>query len=112
MYPERHDDIKTTPAKPKRGRARTLNKRTMRGFWSSDVLGLVLEPLLPKWVKTHRFGKGQPRIPDRRYNDAIFYVLRTACQWQSLDATALYAHGLFCLLFFTCQCAKSSLVAL
>ena len=47
----------------------------------SDELWAVLEPLLPKWVNTHRFGGRRPRVSDRRCADAIFYVLRTGCQW-------------------------------
>lgn len=53
----------------------------------------MLEPLLPKHVNTHRFGGGRPRVSDRRCADAIFYVLRTGCQWQALDATELCAHS-------------------
>jgi putative transposase len=39
------------------------------------------------------FGGGRPRVPDRRCADAIFYVLRTGCQWQALDQTELCAHS-------------------
>jgi putative transposase len=59
------------------------------GFWVSDELGAVLEPLLPKHRNTHRFGGGKPRTPDRQCADAIFYVLRTGGQWGALDATGL-----------------------
>jgi putative transposase len=41
----------------------------------------------------HRFGGGRPRVPDRRCADAIFYVLRSGCQWQALDQTELCAHS-------------------
>jgi transposase len=51
----------------------------------------VLEPLLPVHVNTHRFGGGRPRTPDRRCADAIFYVLRTGCQWEALNQTDLCA---------------------
>src|SRR5690606_11832394 len=77
----------------KRERARTPNNRTTTGFRISDELWTVLEPLLPERVNTHRFGGGRPRVPDRRCADAIFYVLRTGCQWQALDATDLCAHS-------------------
>lgn len=30
---------------------------------------------------------GRPRVPDRDGADAIFFVLRTGCQWQALDQT-------------------------
>jgi transposase len=32
-------------------------------------------------------------VPDRQCADAIFYVLRTGCQWQALDQTNLCAHS-------------------
>jgi len=43
--------------------------------------------LLPEHVNTHRFGGGRPRTPDRVCMDAVFFVLRTGCQWKALDAT-------------------------
>src|SRR5207248_2135823 len=48
---------------------------------------------LPVPLNTHRFSGGRPRVPDRRCADAIFYVLRTGCQWQALDQTELCAHS-------------------
>jgi putative transposase len=74
-----------------RTRARTPNNRTTTGFRVSDALWAVLEPLLPVHVNTHRFGGGRPRVPDRRCADAIFYVLRTGCQWEALKETELCA---------------------
>ena len=74
-----------------RTRVRPPNNRTTTGFRISDELWAVLEPLLPKWVNTHRFGGGRPRVPDRRCADAIFYVLRTGCQWEALNHTELCA---------------------
>ncbi len=75
----------------KRTRARTPNNRTTTGFRISDELWAVLEPLLPVHENTHRFGGGRPRIPDRQCADAIFYVLRTGCQWEALNHTELCA---------------------
>lgn len=77
--------------KLKRERARTPNNRTTTGFRISDELWAVFEPLLPKHVNTHRFGGGRPRVSDRRCADAIFYVLRTGCQWEALNQTELCA---------------------
>src|SRR5438105_1762765 len=74
-------------------RERTPNNRTTTGFRISDELWDVLHPLLPVHVNTHRFGGGRPRVPDRDCADAIFYVLRTGCQWQALDQTELCAHS-------------------
>lgn len=43
--------------------------------------------LLPEHKNTHRFGGGRPRTPDRVCMEAIFFVLRTGCQWKALNAT-------------------------
>jgi transposase len=51
----------------------------------------VLESLLPEHQNTHRFGGGRPRVPDRQCAEAIFYVLRTGCQWAALSQTSLCA---------------------
>lgn len=80
-------------ATKERERERTPNNRTTTGFRISDELWAVLQPLLPVHVNTHRFGGGRPRVPDRACADAIFYVLRTGCQWQALDQTELCAHS-------------------
>jgi transposase len=72
-----------------RTRARTANNKTTTGFRISDALWAVLQPVLPVHVNTHRFGGGRPRKPDRICADAIFYVLRTGCQWKALDQTEL-----------------------
>ena len=77
----------------KRSRPRTPNNRTTTGFRISDALWAVLQPLLPVHVNPHRFGGGRPRVPDRRCADAIFFVLRTGCQWQALDQTGLCGHS-------------------
>lgn len=73
----------------KRTRARTPNNTTTTGFRISEALWAVLQPLLPVHVNKHRFGGGRPRKPDRVCADAIFYVLRTGCQWKALDHTEL-----------------------
>jgi putative transposase len=83
--------MNTSRQPPKRTRARTPNNRTTTGFRVSDELWAVLAPLLPTRVNTHRFGGGRPRVPDRRCADAIFYVLRTGCQWEALHQTELCA---------------------
>jgi transposase len=80
-----------TPTPVPRTRARTPNNRTTTSFRVSDALWAVLEPLLPVHANTHRFGGGRPRVPDRRCADAIFYVLRTGCQWHALNHTNLCA---------------------
>src|SRR5215471_6143700 len=74
---------------PQRTRVRTPNNRTTTEFRISDALWAVLQPLLPVHVNRHRFGGGRPRVSDRRCADAIFYVLRTGCQWEALNQTEL-----------------------
>lgn len=77
------------PATTQRKHARTPNNKTTTNFRISDELWSVLQPLLPVHVNPHRFGGGRPRVPDRKCADAIFYVLRTGCQWKALDHTDL-----------------------
>jgi transposase len=54
-----------------------------------DALWAEMEPLIRRRPNTHRFGGGRPRKPDRQCADAIFFVLRTGCQWKALDATEI-----------------------
>jgi transposase len=63
---------------------------TMAGiFRVPDAIWERIAPLIPAPVKVHRFGGGAPRIADRVVLDAIFFVLRTGCQWHALDATGM-----------------------
>ena len=80
-----------TQLTPKRTRARTPNNHTTTAFRVSDALWAVLEPIIPPHPNTHRFGGGRPRVADRVCADAIFYVLRTGCQWEALNQTELCA---------------------
>ena len=74
------------PPRPKRtGPAAKTNPAT-GGFQISGELWEALEPLIPEYVNTHRFGGGRPRVPDRTCANGIFCVLRTGCQWKALDA--------------------------
>lgn len=52
-----------------------------------------MEKLLPERINTHRFGGGRPRRPDKDCADAIFFLLRTGCQWSALDDTGLCPHS-------------------
>lgn len=53
-----------------------------------DELWEKMEPLLPPG-KPHPLGCHNPRVPNRDAMDAIFFVLRTGCQWNALDATGI-----------------------
>lgn len=76
-----------------RQRPRAAVNKVTASYRVSDELWSVLEPLVPPHVNPHRFGGGRPRVPDRRCADAIFYVLRTGCQWGALDETGLCPHS-------------------
>ena len=80
-------------AQTRKKRPRVAVNKVTTGFRVSDELWAVLEPVLPEHVNPHRFGGGKPRTPDRKCADAIFYVLRTGCQWRALDATELCPHS-------------------
>jgi putative transposase len=63
---------------------------TIQEFTISDTLWECLSPLLPTHVaKVHPLGCHRPRIGDREVLTAIFFLLRTGCQWKALDATGL-----------------------
>ena len=74
-------------------RSKGLNKSkasAMSGvFRMTDAMWTRLKPLIPKRKNTHRFGGGRPPADDRKCLDAIFYRLRTGCQWKALDATGI-----------------------
>ena len=53
-----------------------------------DSLWEKMECLLPP-RKKHPLGCHNPRVPDKNAMDAILFVLRTGCQWNSLDATGI-----------------------
>src|SRR5215203_2994294 len=58
------------------------------GWRIPDGLWEQMVPLLPP-RPSHPLGCHNPRVPDRAAMDAIFFVLRTACQWGALSATGI-----------------------
>ena len=58
------------------------------GWRIPDALWLRIEPLLPP-RKAHPLGCHNPPVPARQAMDAIFFVLRTGCQWGALTATGI-----------------------
>jgi putative transposase len=58
-------------------------------FRLPDELWELWEPLIPEHINRHPRGGGRHRIPDRVCADAIYFVLRTGCQWKALDETEL-----------------------
>lgn len=53
-----------------------------------DALWEKMEPLLPPG-KPHPLGCHNPAVDPHRAMDAIFFVLRTGCQWNALNATGI-----------------------
>jgi putative transposase len=83
----------TPPKTKKRQRPRAAVNKVTASYRVSDELWAVLETVVPKQKNFHRFGGGRPRVSERQCADAIFYVLRTGCQWGALDATDLCPHS-------------------
>lgn len=54
----------------------------------SDELWIRIEPLLPA-RPVHPLGCHRRRVDDRCAMNAIFFVLRTGCQWNALNVTGL-----------------------
>ena len=58
------------------------------GWRLPDELWARMAPLLPP-RPAHPLGCHNPRVPDRAAMDAIFFVLRTGCPWNALNATGI-----------------------
>jgi transposase len=68
----------------------TKMRRRVRddGWRLPDALWAKMEPLLPPRPQ-HPLGCHNPRVPDRAAMEAIFFVLRTGCQWNALRETGI-----------------------
>src|SRR5215216_6611324 len=51
-------------------------------FSLPDALWAQAQPLIPPLPAKQK--PGRPRMPDRQALTAIFYVMRTGCQWKAL----------------------------
>ena len=79
-----HQNTRSHTGSRKSGRAKSL-----ADHWRiPDALWERIEPLLPP-RKPHPLGCHNPRVDDRKAMNAIFFVLRTGCQWKALDATGI-----------------------
>src|ERR671937_2403175 len=74
--------MKTTPQS-------TREPRVRKDYLIPDALWNELEPLLPKHVTHHPLGCHRKRVDDRSPMNAIFFVLKTGCQWNALNATGI-----------------------
>src|SRR3989344_5023205 len=63
------------------------------GIRISDCLWEQIESLIPKPIDNHPLKCHRKRIDNRKAMDAIFFVLRTGCQWEALDSTAICKHS-------------------
>jgi transposase len=73
-------------------RRKTAMNKTQAKYLISDELWAKIEPLLPA-RPPHPLGCHNPRVDDRKAMSAIFFVLKTGCQWQALDATGICNHS-------------------
>ncbi|WP_334614555.1 transposase, partial [Escherichia coli] len=55
----------------------------------SDALREKMAPLLPKHKTYYPLGTHRKRVDNRAAMNAIFFVLRTGCQWNALNATGI-----------------------
>src|SRR5438552_2569707 len=67
---------------------RTSGVQEPRYWGMPDALWERIQSLLPPRT-AHPLGCHRPRVDDRRAMDAIFFVLRTGCQWNALNATGI-----------------------
>ena len=58
------------------------------GYRVPDALWIRIAELLPP-RPVHPLGCHRSRVDDRKAMDAIFFVLRTGCQWNALNATGI-----------------------
>jgi transposase len=75
--------------KKNKGKQKGTSKIPYSDKWQiPDELWERIELLLPPG-KSHPLGCHRPRVDNRRAMDAIFFVLRTGCQWNALNATGI-----------------------
>ena len=64
------------------------HEKNRRDWRIPDAWWERIVPLLPL-RKLHPLGCHRPRVADRTAMDAMFFVLRTGCQWNALKETGL-----------------------
>src|SRR5919198_1083122 len=70
-------------------RKSTQKSRVHKDYLIPDALWNEIQPLLPKHVTHHPLGCHRKRVDDRSAMNAIFFVLKTGCQWNALNATGI-----------------------
>src|ERR671918_49547 len=66
-----------------------LQSQVRKDFLIPDLLWDEIQPLLPKHAAHHPLGCHRKRVDDRSAMNAIFFVLKTGCQWNALNATGI-----------------------
>lgn len=72
-------------------RGRRRRRPPVQKFAVTDALWQRLEPLLPVYPSSS--AGGRPRLNLRSVANAIFYVMRTGCQWLGLNRDAFKCSG-------------------
>src|ERR687884_1387855 len=67
----------------------TIKPRVRKDYLIPEALWNESKPLLPKQVTHHPLGCHRKRVEDRSAMKAIFFVLKTGCQWNALNATGI-----------------------
>jgi putative transposase len=67
--------------------------RKKLGYRLPDEMWARCKALIGPRVNPHRFGGGKTPRAARDCLDGIFFVLRTGCQWEALDATGICPHS-------------------
>ncbi|HFS5768490.1 TPA: IS5 family transposase [Providencia rettgeri] len=62
---------------------------TGSGWRISDELSEKITPLIPEHKTNHPLGTHRKLVDNRAAMNAIFFVLRTGCQWNALNATGI-----------------------
>ena len=62
-------------------------------FRIQDYMWEEMKQIIPKPKDNHPLGCHKPRIDNRKVMEAIFFVMKTGCQWSSLDDTILCKHS-------------------
>jgi transposase len=70
-------------------RRSTQKSRVHKDYLIPDALWNEIQPLLPKHVTHHPLGCQRKRVDDRSALNAIFFVLKTGCQWNALNASGI-----------------------
>src|SRR5919197_1151074 len=70
-------------------RKSTQKSRVHKDYLIPDALWNEIQPLLPKHVTHYPLGCHRKRVDDRSAMNAIFFVLKTGCQWNALNATGI-----------------------